>query len=76
VQKGETELTELFTVAQIQERLKIGRRSAYDMISRREIPSVRIGPRMVRISAADLDQYIDSHRVTAQTSDSGDSPQS
>jgi putative molybdopterin biosynthesis protein len=65
---------ELMTVAEVQDRLKIGRRNCYDMISRGEIPSYRIGEKSLRISAADLDQYIDSHRVTAQTSDSGDSP--
>jgi putative molybdopterin biosynthesis protein len=74
--KGEPTVTELLTVAEVQDRLKIGRRNAYDLIARGKLPSYRIGEKSLRISAEDLDQYIDSHRVTAQTSDSGDSPQS
>lgn len=54
---------EFLTVAEVGERLRIGRTGAYQLVSRGELETVRIG-RTVRVPAASLARFIATH--TAQ----------
>ncbi len=52
---------ELMTVAEVQEHLNIGRTKVYSLISRRELPAVRID-RAVRVRKSDVERYLESNR--------------
>lgn len=52
---------ELMTVAEVQERFKIGRSKIYEIVARRELPAVRIG-RAVRLRKADVEKYLEDSR--------------
>ena len=49
----------LYTVAEVQEILRIGKSRAYQLVQSGEIPSVRIG-RLLRVRADDLERYLKS----------------
>ncbi len=52
----------LYTVADIQEMLKISRGRAYELVSTGEIQHVRIG-KLLRVRADDLEAYLASCKV-------------
>ena len=52
----------LLKVPDVARVLQIGRRQAWELVWRGELPSVRIGQRSIRVTRADLDRYIDEHR--------------
>ncbi len=52
---------EVFTIAQVQKHLKIGKTKVHDLIATRSIPSFRVG-RAVRVMKKDLDRYIEENR--------------
>jgi excisionase family DNA binding protein len=35
----------------------------YSLVSRRQVPHIRLGPRLVVFSKSELEQWIDDHRV-------------
>ena len=49
----------LYTVAEVQEMLKIGKSRAYQLVQSGEIPHVRIG-KLLRVPADDLERYLES----------------
>jgi excisionase family DNA binding protein len=49
----------LYTVAEVQGMLKIGKSRAYQLVQSGEIPHVRIG-KLLRVRATDLDAYLES----------------
>jgi excisionase family DNA binding protein len=68
-------VSNLLTVTQIQERLQIGRRHAYELLSTGQIPHFRIGKASIRISEAQLSDYLATQLAPGYTrSDSGDTP--
>jgi excisionase family DNA binding protein len=52
----------LLTYRQVAKRLGVGERTAWGLIERGTIPSVRIGPKLRRVEPAALDAYIASRR--------------
>lgn len=50
----------LMTVAEVQEMLSASRTKVYSMISRRELPAVRIG-RAVRVRKSAVTKYLEEH---------------
>jgi excisionase family DNA binding protein len=52
---------EFLTVYQVQERLQIGRTTAYSLLYSRCIPSTRIG-RSLRVRESDLERFIKANR--------------
>lgn len=52
---------EVFTIAQVQKRLKIGKTKAHALIATRSIPSFRVG-KLVRVKKADLERFIEDNR--------------
>ncbi len=58
---NESEINErLYTVAEVQRRLCIGRSKAYELVATRQIPGVRIG-RSLRIREQDLRRFIENN---------------
>lgn len=51
-------MDELLTVKEIAERLKISKYTVYDMIKRREFPSIRCG-RSIRVPDSDFRDYLE-----------------
>lgn len=49
----------LYTVAEVQQMLKIGKSRAYQLVQSGEIPHVKIG-RLLRVRADDLETYVES----------------
>ncbi len=58
---SETVQQEWLSVEEMQELLGIGRTKAYELISRRELPAVRIG-RAVRVRKSDVEHYVRSNK--------------
>jgi excisionase family DNA binding protein len=54
----------LLTLSEAATRLGTTERHLRDLWSRREIPAIKIG-RLIRFDPADLDKYIESHRIEA-----------
>ena len=52
----------LYTVAEVQEMLKIGKSHAYQLVQSGEIPHVRIG-KLLRVPADDLERYLESWKA-------------
>lgn len=52
----------LLKVPDVARLLQIGRRQAWELVWRGEVPAVRIGQRSIRVTRADLDRYIERHR--------------
>ena len=48
----------LITITEASRTLGIGRRQAFEMVWRGELPVVRLGPRTVRVARAVLDQFV------------------
>lgn len=48
----------LLTVPQVAERMMVGVRKVWRLISRRELPIVKVGARGTRVRERDLDSYI------------------
>ena len=48
----------LYTVAEVQEILRIGKSRAYHLVQSGEIPHVRIG-KLLRVRADDLERYLE-----------------
>ena len=55
----------LYTVAEIQRRLSIGRSKAYELVATRQLPGVRIG-RSLRVREQDLRRFIESNVTTTE----------
>ncbi len=55
----------LYTVADIQEMLKISRGRAYELVQSGEIPHVRIG-KLLRVRADHLEAYLESSTVSSK----------
>ena len=52
---------ELLNPAEVQEMLGIGRTKVYELITRRELPAVRIG-RAVRVRKGDVERFLEGNR--------------
>ena len=52
---------EFLTISQIQQRLQIGRSTAYSLVATRSIPSIRVG-KCLRIRRSDLERFIEDNR--------------
>ena len=52
---------EFMNAAEIAKVLHIATSSAYALMSRHEIPTVRIGKRSIRVRREDLEKYINDH---------------
>ena len=50
---------ELLTIGEAAERLRISRSSLYDRLRDGSIPTVRLGPRIVRVRTSDLDAFLE-----------------
>jgi excisionase family DNA binding protein len=48
----------LLTVAEVARTLQIGRRQAWEMVWRGELPVVRLGPRTIRVARVVLQRYV------------------
>ena len=48
----------LLTVPEVARTLKIGRRQVWEMVWQGKLPVVRLGPRTVRVSRAELERYV------------------
>jgi excisionase family DNA binding protein len=57
-------------VGVVAERLSLDESTVYKMIRDRELPSVRLGKKAVRIPAAGLEAYLRRHQVAATLADS------
>ncbi len=51
----------LYTVAEVQGMLKIGKSRAYQLVQSGEIPHVRIG-KLLRVRADDLERYLETRK--------------
>ena len=56
---------------EVAERLNVSRRTAYNLISSGDLPSVAVSRQLVRVDEKDLNEYIASRRY-ANTDDDGD----
>jgi len=45
----------------------IRRETLYSMVSRRQIPHIRLGRRLVVFSRAELERWLDAHKVACST---------
>ena len=52
-------------VPEVAERLRIGRNRVYEMVTAGEIPSVRIGPKLIRIPREAFERYLEQQGVKA-----------
>ena len=52
----------LYTVAEVQRRLSIGRSKAYELVATCQLPGVRIGS-CLRVREQDLRRFIESNRT-------------
>lgn len=48
----------LLTVAEVARTLQIGRRQAWEMVWRGDLPVVRLGPRTIRVARVVLQRYV------------------
>lgn len=55
--------TELLTVAQVAERLRISQRAVWSMIAGGRLPAIRLGRRATRVDAADVERLIAEARA-------------
>ena len=46
--------------------VKIG--TLYSMVARRQVPHLRLGPRLIRFSRAALEEWLDAHAVPPRSS--------
>jgi excisionase family DNA binding protein len=58
-QEHAAERTLLLRVPEVGRILQIGRRQAWELVWRGELPAVRIGRRTVRVTRADLERFVD-----------------
>jgi excisionase family DNA binding protein len=56
-----------YTPAEAADRLRMGRTRLYELIARGEIRAIRLGPRMIRIPVAALDEWLESLQTSALT---------
>ena len=59
-------MTELLTYEEAAQLLSIKRATLYSLVHHRRIPHVRLGPRFVRFSRAELEQWVAVHRVAEE----------
>jgi excisionase family DNA binding protein len=52
---------EMLTIREVQVILKCGKTTAYSLVSRRNIPAIRVG-RSLRIRRSDLERFIEDNR--------------
>jgi excisionase family DNA binding protein len=57
-------------VGEVAERLSLDESTVYKMVRERELPSVRLGKKAVRIPAAGLEAYLHRHEVSVAPHDS------
>ena len=55
----------LYTVAEVQGLLSVGRGTAYNLLATRQIPAIRIG-RALRVREQDLRRFIESNVTTTE----------
>ena len=55
----------LLTIPDVAERLRMKPASVYELVRRGDLPSIRIGPRQVRISVAQLRLWIEARSRTS-----------
>jgi prophage regulatory protein len=56
----------LYKVADVIEKLGVGRSLVYDLIARKELPSIRIG-RCIRVSSSALEQWVQDKQQKEQS---------
>jgi excisionase family DNA binding protein len=59
-------------VGEVAERLSLDESTVYKMVRERELPSLRLGKKAVRIPAAGLEAYLRRHQVSATSHDSSE----
>lgn len=57
--------TQMMTYRQAADLLQLPIGTVYSMVSRHDIPHVRLGPRLVRFCRDEIDQWLSAHRVSA-----------
>ena len=60
----------LLTYQQAATRLGITLSTLYSLVHQRRVPHVRLGPRFVRFKPAELDAWVEAHRVDTTGADS------
>jgi excisionase family DNA binding protein len=68
---GREDPSELLSIAQVCQKLAMGKSWVHQRIRSGEIPSVRLG-RNIRIKRADLEKYLENHRQGPQGQNTGD----
>lgn len=61
----------LLTVEEVAEILRVSPTTVYRRIQAGELPYIKLGHRQVRIKPADLEAYIEAHRVTSTALSAG-----
>jgi putative molybdopterin biosynthesis protein len=51
----------LYTLTEIQRRLSIGRTKSYELVTKGELPAIRVG-RSLRVRAQDLERFVQNNR--------------
>lgn len=62
-------MANLLKPSEVAARLNVSRRAAYYLISSGKLPSVRIGPQIIRVCETDLATYISARRTDARAED-------
>jgi excisionase family DNA binding protein len=58
---------DLITYQKAAEMLGLAKGTIYSMVHHNRIPHIRLGPRLVRFDAAELQKFVDDHRVGAHS---------
>jgi excisionase family DNA binding protein len=58
---------DLITYQKAAEMLGLAKGTIYSMVHQNRIPHIRLGPRLVRFDAAELQKFVDDHRVGAHS---------
>jgi excisionase family DNA binding protein len=64
------ETKRLLVAEQVAQLLGVSRSKAYQMMLRKEIPTIKIG-KCVRVQSQDLEDFILTHRVTGESTNDG-----
>lgn len=59
--KKENEIPALLTVPEMAKVLRIGKNSAYNLIRKKKLPVLRLGPKKIRIPRVKLKQWIEKN---------------
>lgn len=58
-------LPDLLTAQEVADRLRVSKRTAQRLMAEGKFPTVQISPRITRVNACDLDEFMAAQRVPA-----------